>query len=91
MTQAKNGEAGQHVVRIGMNLDEERAPWLERLDDRMLKMVSPTAPEEKWKMLAAGKKTRLQELLHRELTFSGIINNDMSYAAMPLAVIGIES
>ncbi|MCF8075903.1 MAG: DEAD/DEAH box helicase family protein [Desulfotignum sp.] len=91
MTHAKNGEAGQHVVRIGMNLDEERAPWLERLDDRMLKMASTTASAEKWKRLAAGKKTRLQELLHRELTFSGIIDNDMSYAAMPLGVIGIES
>jgi hypothetical protein len=42
-------------------------------------------------MLAAGKKTCLQELLHRERTFSGSINSDMSYAAMPLAVIGIES
>jgi hypothetical protein len=30
-------------------------------------------------------------LLHRELKFSGIIDNGMSYAAMPLAVIGIES
>jgi superfamily II DNA or RNA helicase len=90
-THGKKGQAGQHVVRIGVNMDGDRAPWLERLDSDILGVASPATSAEKWKMFATSKKTRLQELLHRELKFSGIINDDMSYAATPLAVIGIES
>ena len=36
------------------------------------------------------RKQRLHELLHRELSYSGIISEEMSYSAVPLAVLGIE-
>jgi hypothetical protein len=36
-------------------------------------------------------KLRLQELLHRELSYSGIIDEKMSYSATPLAAVGIEN
>lgn len=90
-THGKDGLASHHIVRIGMNLDGDRAPWLERLDDKLLGMRAPSAPAEKWKTLAANKKVRLQELLHRELSYSGIINEEMSYSATLLAVAGIEN
>ncbi len=36
-------------------------------------------------------KQRLLELLHRELIYSGSINEEMSSLAIPLAIIGIEN
>jgi len=90
-TQGKDGQASHHVVRIGINSDGSRAPWLERLEDKLLGLQPPSAPTEQWKTLAADKKARLQELLHRELNYSGVINEEMSYSAMPLAVVGIEN
>jgi len=90
-THGKDGQASHHIVRIGMNSDGDRAPWLERLEDKILGMQASSVSAEQWKNLAASKKTRLQELLHRELSYSGIINDDMSYSATPLAVVGIEN
>ena len=89
-THGRDGQAGLHIVRIGMNADGERAPWLERLEDNLLGLQPPSAPVEQWQTLAAGKKDRLQELLHRELRYSGIIDDEMSYSATPLALVGIE-
>ena len=90
-TQGKDGQASHHVVRIGMTEDGDRAPWLERLGDRILGMTPPiSVSPENWQILAREKKQRLQELLHRELSYSGIINDSMSYAAVPLAFIGME-
>ncbi|AJY71398.1 helicase [Geobacter sulfurreducens] len=90
-THGKDGQASHHIVRIGMNGDGDRAPWLERLEDKILGMQASSVSADQWKTLAASKKTRLQELLHRELSYSGIINDDMSYSATPLAVVGIEN
>lgn len=90
-TYGKDGQAAHHIVKIGMNPDGDRAPWLERLDEKLLGMQAPSATTEQWKTLAANKKTRLQELLHRELSYSGIINDEMSYSAIPLALVGIEN
>ena len=89
-TYGKDGQATHHIVKIGMNPDGDRAPWIERLDDKLLGMQAPSEPLEQWKILAANKKARLQELLHRELGYSGIINEEMSYSAIPLAILGIE-
>ncbi|BBO67931.1 helicase [Desulfosarcina alkanivorans] len=90
-TYGKDGQATHHIVKIGMNPDGDRAPWLERLDDKLLGMQAPSVPPEQWKIQAANKKSRLQELLHRELGYSGIINEEMSYSATPLALLGIEN
>ncbi len=89
--QGKDGQTSHHIVRIGMGIDGDRAPWLEHLDEKLLAMDAPTSKTpDKWRMLAINKKLRLQELLHRELNYSGIINEEMSYSATPLAVVGIE-
>jgi hypothetical protein len=73
-----------------MNAEGDRAPWLERLDNKILAMQSPATPAERWQSLAANKKCRLQELLHRELSYSGIINDEMSYSASLLMDSGKE-
>jgi len=90
-TQGKDGQSSHHIVRIGMNTDGDRAPWLERIDDNLLGMHAPAATPDQWKTIAANKKSRIYELLHRELTYTGIINDEMSYSATPLAVLGIEN
>ena len=89
-THGKDGRAGTHVVRIGINPNGDRAPWLERLDSQLLGMQPPSGSLDEWKVLAISNKVRLQELVHRELIYSGIINEEMSYSAVPLAVLGIE-
>jgi hypothetical protein len=90
-TQGKDGQASHHIVRIGMTEEGDRASWLERLGDNLLGMDAPTSkmPDE-WRRLAVNRKQRLQELLHRELNYSGVISEEMSYSAVPLVVLGIE-
>ena len=73
-----------------MNSDGERASWLEHLGDKILGMHPADTSVEQWKILAATHKARLHELLHRELSHTGIITDEMSYSAVPLAVVGVE-
>ena len=91
-THGKDGQSSLHIVRIGVNEKGDRAPWLERLETKLLSMDVPrsTTPND-WRKFAMSMKQRLQELLHRELNYLGIINEEMSYSAIPLAVVGIET
>jgi SNF2 family DNA or RNA helicase len=86
----KDGQASHHVVKIGITLEGERAPWLEKLGLRILGTLPTSVSPQKWREFAAGKKSRLQELLHRELEYSGVITEEMSYSATPLAILGLE-
>lgn len=91
-THAKDGQSANHVIRIAINTEGDRAPYLERLQDKLLGMTAPaTDTATEWQSLAISKKTKLQELLHRELLYAGIITPEMSYSATPIALIGIES
>ena len=91
-THGKDGQTGHHIVRIGMSTDGDRAPRLERMGEKLLGMQPPTSNAiEKWKTLAVKKKAYLQVLLHRELSYSGIINEEMSYSSILLALFGIEN
>lgn len=90
-TQRKDGQSRYHIVRIGMMEDGDRAPWIERLNDNLLGIQDGEVLPDQWKTLATDKKSRLQDLLHRELSYSGIINEEMSYSATPLALVGIEN
>jgi len=90
--QGKDGQTNLKIVKLGLSEDGSRAPWLERIEDKLLSMYEPTSKKiEDWKLLAINMKKRLLELLHRELIYSGTINEDMSYSAIPLAIIGIEN
>lgn len=90
-TQEKDGQIHHHIVRIGISPDGTRAPWLERLDDALLCLDAPVSTTlEEWKTIANNNKTSVQELLHRELSYSGVIDDETSYAAMLLAMVGME-
>jgi len=90
-TQGKDGRSNHHIVRIAMNEAGDRAPWLERLGDKILAMEPPTSKTaDGWAELTIKMKPRLHELLHRDLIYSGIINEEMSYSANLLAIAGIE-
>jgi hypothetical protein len=52
---------------------------------------SRSMPADSWKETVTRHKQKVQELLHRELLYSGIISEEMSYSASLLAVFGIES
>ncbi|MDR3555646.1 MAG: SNF2-related protein [Syntrophobacteraceae bacterium] len=90
--QGENGRSNRHIVRIGMNKGGDRAPWLERLEEKILALQPP--PNEStanWRQFAIDGKQRIQALLHRELTYSGIIREEMSYSALPLAIFAVEN
>lgn len=91
-TQRKDGLASYHLVRIGITKDGDRAQWLERLHEELLRLdASESTVLEYWCGIAMAKKERLQELLHRELNYSGLINEDTTYSANLLAIYGLES
>jgi hypothetical protein len=70
----------------------DRAPWLEKLGDKILGMAdSGSMHTDDWQEIVARHKQKVQELLHRELLYSGIISEEMTYSASLLAVFGIES
>ncbi len=90
-TQTKDSQTTHHIVRIGITIDGDRAPWLENLDDKILSNIwSNSSDIVFWKNIASQQRQRIQELLHRELLYSGIISEDMSYSNSLLAVFGIE-
>ena len=89
-THGKAGERGLHIVRIGMNTSGDRAPWLEKLGDRLLGMQSGQKSLVEWQSLLGRQKSRLQELLHRELDHAGLVNDETSYSAEVLALVGVE-
>lgn len=90
-TQTKDSQTTQHIVRIGITIDGDRAPWLEKLGDKILNNFwSNSTDIVFWKNTASKQRQRIQELLHRELLYTGIISEDMSYSNSLLAIFGIE-
>lgn len=89
--QGKDGQTNLNIVKIGLGEDGSRAPWLERIEGNLLGINAPNLKTVgDWTLFAHAKKQKLFELLHRELVYSGIINEDTSYWATPIAIIGIE-
>jgi SNF2 family DNA or RNA helicase len=90
--QGKDSQTNLNIVKIGLSEDGSRAPWLERIEGNLLNMNLPTLKTpDYWKSYAIKMKQRLLELLHRELIYTGKINEDMTYQATPIAIIGIEN
>ena len=89
--QAKDGQRSHRIVKIGLDEDGSRVPWLEGIEDELLNLMAPTTKTAgSWKAAAATAKKRLPELIHRELIYSGSITEEVSYSATPLAIIGVE-
>jgi len=75
-------------VRLGVNSQGERAPSLEKLRDELLAMQPDSDAYTLWQGQAALRKGIIQDLLQRELRYSGIIDDETAYSAIPLAIIG---
>jgi len=90
-THANDGRSANYIVRIGTNENGERAPWLERLDDKLLGVTPADADRvAAYRTIAAKSKARAQELLHRELIYSGKTDDKMSYSATLLGMMGVN-
>ncbi|MCP3889370.1 MAG: hypothetical protein GY702_10925 [Desulfobulbaceae bacterium] len=90
-TNAKDGQSSHHVVNIAMTDTGERAPWLERLGDKLLTMEPTVAHDgQRWQNLARKHKQKSQELLHRELLYAGVITEEMSYSEKIVPMFGIN-
>jgi SNF2 family DNA or RNA helicase len=89
--QTKEGQTHIRIVRIGIDETGLRAPWLERIGEKLLGMTAPeTITPSSWRQSAMAMKERLRELLHKELVFSGSISEEISYHAVLLTIVGIE-
>jgi superfamily II DNA or RNA helicase len=87
-THGKNGQTNVHIARIGINRRGERASKLEKLREELPGLRIQNSDAGFWKKTAIDHKTKILEILQRELRYSGIIDEETSYSAVPLAVIG---
>jgi SNF2 family DNA or RNA helicase len=89
--QGKDGQTNTLVVKIGLSSEGSRATWIERIEDKILAMEAQISkPIIDWQLFATRSKQHLHDLLHRELSYSGAINDETTYVAVPIAIIGIE-
>jgi len=90
--QGKDGQKNVDIVKIGLSEDGSRLPRLEQIEDGVLRIDAPTSEATiVWKRLAEHSKQQILQMLHRELIHSGRVNENMSYLAVPLALVGIEN
>lgn len=91
-TQGKDSQLSKHVVPIAITKAGERAPWLERLGDKLLSMSeSADGTIANWKEMAISNKQKTREILHRDLQYSGIVEEGMTFSSKLLAIYGISS
>jgi len=92
-TQNKDGHSTNHIIRLAITIDGNRAPWLEKLESRLLgiRAIDDSIVLNKFKAFTANLKSRINEMLHRELIYKGIITEEMSYSSTLLAFLGIEN
>lgn len=86
------GKTKQYIIPIGMTREGNRAPWLEHLGNRIMTLSPPDRSETfSWQHTAIEHKAQLQEILHRELLYTGIITEEMDYSASLLALFVISN
>jgi hypothetical protein len=88
-TTAKEGLSRNHIVKLGIDTKGNRAPWIESNSEKAEIMQFSTETPDTWKTLAKENKVRIQEYLHRELAYKGIVSEGVSYSAVPVAMIGM--
>ncbi|MBU0462687.1 MAG: DEAD/DEAH box helicase family protein, partial [Proteobacteria bacterium] len=91
-TQGKDAQLSKHIISIAITENGDRAPWLEKLSEKLLSL-NESRPDyiNVWKDLAINNKQRISELLHRELQYSGMIEENMTYSSKLLAIFGIQA
>ena len=90
-THGKNAQPAVHIVRLGINNQGERAPWLEKMRDAVLAIQPDRDAFTLWQGQAALRKGIIQDLLQRELRYSGIIDDGVAYSVIPLAITGCST
>lgn len=87
----KGGQVQQKIVKLGLNTRGERSPYLERISQDLLRLQPSQAHHFK-DTLQVGRLVNdtASELLHRELLYSGLLQEDASYSSRLLACIGIS-
>jgi len=88
---SKGGQVQQKVVRLGITEEGDRSPYLERLSQEILN----TRPSQTHSFQNKGQISDLingtaSELLHRELVYSGFLQDEASYTSRLLACIGVS-
>jgi len=78
---AKGGQTIQRVVRLGMNLDGERSPNIERAAANFLALKPRQIGPEQAASLKPAVSDRATGVLHRELAHSGLLQEGASYSA----------
>jgi hypothetical protein len=86
---ARDGIQGRIVTRIGIDANGSRSPRIEAAGDYLSTVLVAPLPAQldALKSLAMENKNRIQELLHRDLVYRGLLSEDASYSAEPLALI----
>jgi hypothetical protein len=86
----KGGQVEQRVVRLGITEGGERSPQLEQLSQDLLRTHPPQAITVQEKIqIALLINNTASELLHRELIYSGILSDEVSYLSRLLACLQI--
>lgn len=91
-TQGKDSQLNRHIISIAITEDGDRAPWLEKLGERLLGLNGSRSGDiDKWQSLANIYKQKIREILHRELQYSGVIEENTTYSSTLLAIFGIRN
>jgi SNF2 family DNA or RNA helicase len=88
-TTAKEGLSRNYIVKLGIDLKGSRAPWIESSSEKAASIQSAIQTSGTWKSLAKENKAHIQEYLHRELAYKGIVSEGVSYSAVPVAMFGM--
>jgi hypothetical protein len=88
----QEGIQGHIITKIGIDADGNRAPWIETVGSHLstVSITSLSSQLDTLKMLIKENKIRVQELLHRDLVYKGIITEGISYSADPLVLFFFE-
>jgi hypothetical protein len=89
-TTAKEGLSRNYIVKLGIDLKGSRAPWIESSSEKAASIQSAIQTSGTWKSLAKENKAHIQEYLHRELAYKGIVSEGVSYSAVPVAMFGMD-
>ncbi len=91
-TQGKDAQLCKHIISIALTENGERAPWLERLDENLLNLTEVNADDvNRWKSVAQHHKQKINDILHRDLQYAGVIEENMTYSAKLLSIFGIQA
>jgi hypothetical protein len=90
-TNSKEGFNSNYILKIAIDTKNSRAAWIESGSENMSTMLPPSAITGTWKNLVIENKNRLQEYLHRELIYRGLVAEGVSYSAIPIAIFAIEN